>query len=444
VIQIGACRIRGSFTIPPGVSVKGLNPFVSTLEVPEDEIGVNLCATDTPSRLEDLRVVSREGRAAVLVLGNGVAELQDVVVRAERGVGIVASDVGELSMQGVRIRGPVDFRNADGVDHDAVPSQIATHGLVAFNVQRAEFERVSTGGFALFGAVLMNSLTRWEGGGGSGNVGTGLMVWGGAAELRDLWFRNTFSGQRPDGDYPAAFAFAAGTQVTTEDLWATRSEGWGFFHDSVTLAEHEDLRAFRNDHAGVWHQNGGSLLVEDSTMLLNDFGGIVAVDSDKAMVEDSRILGTREATRTHITEMDGFQIAETSATTAGDGVHLARTYGTLTDVRLINNERIGIWSKVRGIAPCLTPREHVATEDVGIVATRDQLGAIFQHGEDPPRLITEGVRRLGLAERNDQAYLDKPFDLDVAEGIVPCLLPRAAELEDGFDVITGPVDHPLS
>lgn len=416
-VHVGACTVRGAFIVPDGVTLAGLHPMLSAIDVPSGRVGVQLCSTDHRSTLRDIRVESG-GIAGVLVGGADSAELKNVVVLAERGVGVGIDTIDRVDMTNVYLQGTVTADNADSVDHDASPRTITTHGVVGDAVGDARLRRVSAHGFSQFGALFVDSNVSWEGGNVGEGVGVGIAAWGGTADLSGVNVRRMFKGIRPEGDYAAGAAFLAGAEVTTDRLSVSDVEGWGVFQHEAGMTEHDGLRAAHNDLTGVWHQSGEYMQLDDALIVGNDYAGVYAFFSDLISIEDSRIIRTREVTRT------GFG-------TAGDGIQTVSTNADVFDTSLLLNERIGMFSWVEGPAPCLTPEEHLNIDGLRVLAVRDQLGAVFHHEENGTALIEDGVRRLGLADRNDSSYIADPDPFTVlAEGPTPCLLPQARVVVD--------------
>lgn len=418
-VRVGACTVRGSFTVPSGVTLAGLHPWVSAIEAPAGRVGVQLCAEGDRSELRDIRIES-DGVAGVLAGGSNEAAIRNVVVLADRGVGIALDGLGRVEMTGVYLQGPVTAENADSVEHLAPPTETATHGVVGDAVGDADLRHVSAHGFSQFGALFVESDVTWEHGGAGDGVGVGIAVWGGSAELSRVRVERLFRGAgRPDGDHAAGAAFVAGATVTTDRLSASETEGWGVFHNEAGVTEHDRLRASHNELTGVWYQNGEYMQLDGAHLVGNDYAGVFAFFSDLISIEDTRIVGTREVTL----PVYG---------TAGDGIQTVSTNADVYDTSLMLNDRVGMFSWVEGPAPCLTPEEHLNIDGLRVLAVRDQLGAIFHHEENGTALIEDGVRRIGLADRNDSAYIADPEPFTVlAEGPAPCLLPQAQLVVDG-------------
>jgi len=265
----------------------------------------------------------------------------------------------------------------------------------------------------------VDSDVTWRRGGVSDGVGTGIAVWGGNADLRRLHVSRIYRGIRPAMDYATGVAFVEGATASTRRLRVTRVQGWGLFHSDTGVVQHDRLVAANNDNAGVWFQRGEYLQIDKSAIVGNAYAGIFAFYSDLLSISDTRVAGTREVTLAGLG-------------TAGDGIQTVSTNADIFDTMLMLNERVGLYSWVEGPAPCLTPPEHLNIDNLRVLGIGDQLGAIFHHEANGTALIEEGVHRIGLAGRNDDAFIEDPEDLEViAEGPAPCLLPQASLVATG-------------
>jgi len=412
-VQLGECTVTGSFTVPAGVTLAGRGVARTTLVVTGDTVGVSLTAGAAPSVLRSV-TVRTDGSFGVLVTGSGAAAVRNVRVSATRGVGIGAEDVRSVELTSVRLMGPVTPESAGIINPNALPVQTATHGLVLLRVATAAFTAVQVDGFAAFGALIIDSATTWNDGGASGNVGTGAMVWGGSATLRDLALTGTFRGL---GDHPSDLVLASGARTSTHDVRVTESEGFGLLQDGAGPTTHRNLVATWNDAGGVWAQKGGArltLLGPGTALDDNAHAGLVAIDVGLVSVNDAH------ANRTLLAALEG--IAE-----AGDAIQLVRTAGSLSSVSLADNQRAGFFAELGDALSA----SHYSFTGVTVSGGEGALGLALQKNGTPLTLVTAGVTRLGAVAATDAAFAEGLNGLPVAGIINPNALPRAQRVATG-------------
>lgn len=377
-VRVGACGIAGYFAVPAGVTLagqgRGVSVVMTTGVAPageEPKPALRLMPGTPATRITDLSVESvgdTAGNSAIFVAdGTGEVAIERVEVRATRGIGLAAEDVGSLVLTDVGFTGPVTEANQSGWPTD--PLVTATHGVVLRLVDSAQFSNVTATGFAQFGALLIDSGTTWTGGGAPGNVGTGLMVDGGAATLTDLDVTGTMDGDHAMNAYGAFFS--NGADVVTEGFDVSGGDDYGAVHDNAS-ATHVNLAASDNGDVGVWVQNcrtsfevsGPATVIER-----NRFGGIVAVASENVRLLDARIAGTIQW---------GHVVEETGSGMVGDGVQLVRTtIGVeLRRLTLADNERAGLLLEMEGV----TDTAGIVLEDIRVSSvTAGPNGAIAQN-----------------------------------------------------------------
>lgn len=197
VIKLGPGTFQGPFTIPAGVTVEGAGMGTTIIVGPSDgapPIRITP-GTDTATALSGLTVQSAS-RIGITGSGSGMVALTDVSVEATLGVGVGFEDLTAVSMSNVSIVGPVDEPTAASLPAQPTIEQIATHGLVFINVAAADLSDVTSEGFANFGVLSLSSNLTWTGGNASRNLGSGVMVHGGTADLSAVEICGTLQGVR--------------------------------------------------------------------------------------------------------------------------------------------------------------------------------------------------------------------------------------------------------
>jgi hypothetical protein len=314
VVEVGACRIAGDFTVPAGVTLRG-----EPGSVIEGRIDLS------SGSIENLAVESTG--AGIVAQDGGAASIRDVEVTASTGIGIAANGVGSLEMERITIRGPVSAGNIMSL-RGMVPDNLttATHGLIIENVPDAMLADVSTRGFARFGALLKSSTTSWSGGDANDNAWVGIMVEYGSAVISDVEVNDTLDLAL---DHGATFGVVTGTAaIETARVSVRGSEGFGLFHLNGTVA-HEDLTSSENSSGGVWLEIVDSAEISGE-LAMNDFGAIFAVLSENVVIRDTVVRNSAEAMRNGVQSGDGIQLV--------DSHRGARIENTM----VLGNDRAGI------------------------------------------------------------------------------------------------------
>ena len=425
-VRVGAARIEGgTVRVPPGVTLVGSGD-VSIIVAPADNVAV--AALTSPggpeTRVSSVRVES-SGRAGVVAVGGGSARIDSVTVQATKGIGIGAEDVATLTMIDVTLTGPVTPENADSQPLDPAPNDTATHGIVLVNVTRADLTRVSSVGFAEFGALLVNSGVTWTEGGADRNLGTGIMSYGGSATLDGLTVCGTLQGLRLIPAY--GIVLTNDTLTDTRGLTICDGQGYGALHAGAR-ALHTDLVATGNTNAAVWLQDTDMFEINGSGSRLagNAFAGVVVVDSTNVTVADATIDGTRSVTRV---------VGEVGTVQVGDGVQLVRSTASvfLRNLTLVGNERTGILADLNGGSS-----SDITFDAVSASATGTAYGVLAQGGTITAGWDT-GVTRMGAAVTNDETFFASGSMLDIVGVVAPTDIPMAAGIADSGLPILGVV-----
>lgn len=424
-VEVGVCRVTGTFTVPEGVRLAGQGPDHTILAHDGDLPVVELTTGAQAPVLSQLAIESRTP-AAVVARGSGQARIDNVDVRAFRGIGIGAEGLSSLELDEVSLVGPVTANNAMDVPLDPSPEVLATHGMVLLNIDLAELEGVSIVGFAEMGTLLLDGRTEWRGGSSSYNVGTGLFVHDGSALLEDLELCGGF--RSLDLHPPYAGVFTAGAEIVSRRLDVCDCQGFGLVHDSCDTT-HEDLSATENQDAALWVQNTEGRLFEllgsDSTLEGNGRAGLVLSETGDSRIEGATFANSSEVEV--VREIDGIQHQFDMA----DGIQIVQPLGQtiLRDLRFDFNERTGLLID-------RTPELSLTLERVETDGEGRQFGAILQEDEVIIRDGWDvGVTRFGATVENDANLED---GLDVDESIA------AAELPDVAEIIAGGLEVLLS
>ncbi|MCB9601769.1 MAG: hypothetical protein H6721_19890 [Sandaracinus sp.] len=419
VVRVGDCAIEGAFVVPEGVVLEG------TADGSElsGEVVVDLAADAT---LRSLRVRSRE--LGVVVRGAGTRTLESLELVPTRGAGVASTDA-TLVARSLVVRGPVvdpddpawvrvaGFRPtgpcpADGVcecepgalrddevcdESGAWARFTAVYGIYARR-STLTLDDVTVSGFATAGAVLDGSTTAWTNGEVAGNLGLGVLVRGGAAELEALRITDTAEGLRGLASYALASTDATldGTALSlrNNDRYGVLVRG-----GEGTLV---DFVAEDQGDVALWLSGTTRFTVEgDSRIERAAFAGVVASEADDVTLDNLRVAGTRSITRT-LGSLFGAQ-------TIGDGIHLSATpNATLRGVTLEGHARVGLMVDLAGGTPRF--------ENVSVDATAEGFGAVGgtraagDLTSDGPGTWDVGIVRSELAATRDAAALGERFD----------------------------------
>lgn len=391
-VELGACTVSGSFTIPAGVELAGEGGAVVRGSI----------AMGEASTLRGVRVES-----STVGIEAGAASIEGVTVVAERGIGVRVR--GTSALLGVEIAGPVTPENADAVPPMPSAGETATHGLVVENAEVA-LSDVSVRGFAGFGVVLSASTVYWNGGAATGNLGTGVFVSGGTLTLTDVEIAGTLGGVQPLPAYGAVFT--GGAAIESDGLSIHDNEAYGILQNSST-STHTALVAESNRDVALWVQASDRFEISgESRVAGNRIAGVVLVDAANVAIRNSTIDMTEVGTR-----IDG----EVGTVEVGDGIlGVLPNADTLRleNVRLTGNGRAGIVIDVDA-----TPFPAGVFSNVTVDATGTAFGAIAQSPAGPIAggAWDVGVNRLGAAPTNDAGIASR---LDVVGIVGPMFLPR--------------------
>ena len=428
-IKVGACRVRGAFVVPEGVTLEGRGAETSYLES-DGTAPVVTVEPSSSANVSSVRSVGIDsnGAAALLISGQGQVELDSVRVRANYGIGIGVEFADLLRMTNTEILGPVTSSNVESVPPRPTPADIATHGLVMIDVDDAELTNIEVAGFASMGAVIVEGISTWHQGGSSDNRGAGLVVHGGSAQLSDLVLCGGIRGLNMVPVYGAVFL--EGAEVQTDGLTVCRNEGIGMLHDACTVV-HTSLAVHENAEAAVWGRSPeSSIEIQDFDIEGNGLGGFVLHDPGSLLLRNGSISNT--------VSLPDF-VSEEQTIEVGDGVQLVQAVGSamFQNLTLSDNGRVGMLFELEGDEPANLSLEGVQIEGAG-----EQLGAIVQGDEAAiPAAWDAAISRSAELEANDQAHRELGVPLPVVENLAAGDIPLVDELErEGLDSLLGAFD----
>ncbi len=418
VVPLGACRVEGALVVPPGVSLAG-EGSVSVLAGAGGRVVTLETAAGMATALRDVRIES-SACGAVVATGGGEASVEGVEVVVNAGVGIAVEEA-TLVLRDVSVVGPIDEADLDRSMPALPPFSCATgaasHGLVAVDAT-LDAERADVRGFEAFGALLVRSTTTWSESELRANLGVGLEVLAGSAELTDLTLARASFGAAAIEAYDGIFV--DGAIVNSTRLSAMDGSTYGLFHADGVSASHTDATVTGNGFAGVWTQGGGSLTLEGATVTDNAFAGVATFDNPALEVLGSTIGETRESAG----------VFGLRTVTAADGLHLIRSAGAVEGTELRRNERVGLLLDLDGGSTADYAFDSVIVEGVGA-----ELGAIAQNGTVAPGWDA-AIDRLGDTAVNDPAFASV---LDIAGAVgPPCLPPVDGVAVGGIGTLVGP------
>lgn len=379
--------MHGEFTAAPGVEVAGTSEGSILTNYGTAPALTLETGAASESRLHSLRIESL-GTAGVVVRGSGLATIEDVFVRAEKGTGIAAFAVLALTLREVTVEGPIDALNVLSLSSSATSMDTATHGIF-LSASAATFEQVTARGFADFGVLAVDSQLAWDGGNFSANRSVGAMIYGGSATLSNVRADEVWRGTRV---IPAFGLAAAGNaEVESSALSIHNTEGAGIFHSS-SIGRHLDVDVTDNTHAGIWTQFSSMFEVSGS-LANNSLAGVVAVDTELMLLHDANIEDTQLSIRL---------VGETGTTRIGDGVQLNGMVleARFENVQLVENSRVGLLIDVPAAAMPMFSFVNV-TSNVA-AATQGATGVVAQ-GSPLPAGWDNGIVRSGTTEASDHA-----------------------------------------
>ncbi len=421
-VCLGEGVFMGSFDVPAGVTLCGAGAGATRIVGPSDLPTLRVTpGTESATRIEGVTIESQND-FGILAIGAGQLAVSQVEVRVpERGAGIGAERLSTLDLNQVQVLGPVGIDNADDIAGDMDITLAPAYGVVAVSVMSVAADEMTVGGFSHFGVLSVSTNLTMANSVIESNLGTGLLVHGGTADLSAVAIDTALQGTRLIPPYNAVFAGNA--DVASTALEVTGSEGYGVLQSEAT-ATHGDLLAQGNSEAALWVQSSGGMTVTNGMITDNALAGVVALESSGIDLSGVDIQNTSTRTR----------IISTMPVEVADGVQLlgSTTDITLESLGLVNNGRVGVLLDLDGGV-----FDGIDVRSVDVDGSGEQLGAIAQGGVVPPDWDTN-VTRSALIEANDTAFSGT---LETVGIVGPSDLPAVdAVLADGLAGIVGPSD----
>lgn len=405
-VELGACTVSGSFTVPAGVTLRGQGAASS--RIVSSGLGLVLQAGAT---VDGLRV---DHAAAHGIVASGVASvtIRNVEVHSTYGrAAIGLADVDTATLEHVVVTGPVvDETAAQMLPAHPTATDACLYGVVILRVAHATLGDVSASGFAAGGVVSSSSALAWTGGHVAGNVLLGAWIDAGSATLTDVTIDGTLRGFGISP--PFGLAIGNGADVHTDGVSVTDThQGFGILQDTGD-ADHVGLFCSGHVGGGIVVQHSASMRVgPGSTIVDNSFAGVVAIEASGVAIESTMIANTALATRL---------LSSWGSAMIGDGVELVRPADvtTLTDVALVGSGRVGLLADLGGGDASLVSTTGVTTSETM------QYGCVLQNGTGIATAST------GLCSRDPAALAADaiPSALEVVGIVMPTEIPAGDAL----------------
>ncbi|MBW2463549.1 MAG: right-handed parallel beta-helix repeat-containing protein [Deltaproteobacteria bacterium] len=412
----------GAFEVPAGVELCGAGRGLTHIIGPSDRPVITATpGVGGPTRITGL-TISATRSFGVISIGGGELEIMGVDVAVETtGAGIGVEGLAALRMQDVNVLGPANRVNAVDMPAEMDVTLSAAYGVVAVSVMSVEGDAVEVSGFAHFGVLTIDSNLELRDSNILMNLSTGLMVYGGTADLSGVHVDEALGGTRLIPPYNAVFAH--GADVTTNALEVSAGDGYGILQSEAT-STHDGLVSVGNSEAAIWVQDSGGLSLTNSTITDNRLAGIVAVATSDLSVVNVEIARTLPRTR----------IFDRTPVMVGDGIQLlgSTTGISLERLTLSDNTRVGVLFDLEG-----ADFSGIDIASVTVDGTGAELGAIAQDGTIPAGWDAN-VTRSPLIDANDSAFAGA---LQTVGIVGPSDLPAVDAIAmSGIAGIVGPSD----
>ena len=405
VVDVGVCRIDGSFVVPDGVLLRGVSPASSVL-TSSSGIAVELHAG---ASLESIAIES-SGHAALVARTAGAVTISGVTVTPTRGIGI-GLEHASATLRDVAVVGPITSATAPTTATPGDATRTATFGLVAISAT-LDAHAVTVRGFASAGIALVDTTSMLSDSVIDTCVGVGVGVSGGSATLLRVDVRGTSHGSGPDA---AALSVDRMATLDTTELRVSDNQGLGIFANGAGPQSHHQLVAASNGGAGVWTQASGALTIDGAGSAIDDnsFAGVVMVNG-AFHVTDTVISQTRMATLGTVTAADGLQIINPSADS------------TLEDSVVYSNPRVGMVVDGAG-------SDHMSFHVTSMIATGTgtALGCVTQNGGFADGVWDMNIVRNDVAAANDTAFETANHSIGVVGVVGPGMIVGLGSLSSG-------------
>lgn len=405
-VELGACSVSGSFTVPAGVTLRGQGAASSRIVA--SGLGVVLGAG---ASVTGLRIDHGAGHGIVAVSVDSVS-VRDVEVHSTLGRAALGfADVGSVTLANVVATGPVaDEAAAQLLPAHPSATDTCLYGVVLQRVTSATLTNVSASGFGAGGVVSSDSTLTWTGGTLAGNLTIGAWIDAGAATVTDVTIDGTLRGFGLAPPY--GLAIGRGANVHTDGLAVTDThQGFGILQDTSD-AVHMGMLCSGHDGGGVVVQRSASMTIGGGSMIVdNSFAGVVAIEASGVTIESTMVAHTALAARL-LTSWGGAMI--------GDGIQLVHPAATttLTDVALVGSGRVGLLADLGGGDAALVDATNVSTSETAM------FGCVMQNGTGIATASGGLCARDATALAADLA----PGALDVVGIVMPTEIPATGAL----------------
>lgn len=386
VVRIGACTVPGPLDVPPDVTLVGSGRAASHVTAGVDG-AIRVQGGASRTRVTCLGIDEAAGSAAIRADGPGNVVLDALEVHVERGVGIQALDLATLSVDDVRLEGPVTRDNAADFPSTPTAMETATVGISIARIENATISGLEVTGFADFAIGVSESSSTWRATEVHDTLGTAMAVSGGFATIEDAAIHDVLGGARLLPAYGLVIAMEA--TVGTTGMAIERSEGYGVLQDSST-ATHQSLSVIGCGEAGVWAQRSSSFVLDGADLRQNGGAGIALFEVDRARLSGASISGTQMRPR----------VCELRAGQVGDGLQMrAVPDAQISMLTSRDNARVGVLLQVLADGSALPTFTRVAVGGTGM-----QLGAVAVDSRGrvvSPDGWDDGIVREGVTATND-------------------------------------------
>src|SRR5262249_53223037 len=117
IVPVGNCTIQGSFTVPPGVTLTGQGPGITTIAGIKAERALTLKPGGMQATKVSNMTITSAGTAGIVAVGSGMIEIDTVEVNPTTGIGIGVEGVTSLIVKTVKVTGPVTTINAGNINY---------------------------------------------------------------------------------------------------------------------------------------------------------------------------------------------------------------------------------------------------------------------------------------------------------------------------------------
>lgn len=396
VVEVGPCEVRGAFTVPAGVLVRGAGPE-SVLGSVEGGAPVLDLAPGASTRIEALTLAVDHGGYGVR--GHAAQQLVVRAVRVEvtRGIALGFRD-SEVSIADVDLRGPITAENAATAPRE--PALTGAFGLTAVG-SSLSVAALRARGFAVGAVALEGGELEWldpdELEDVEATLGAAIGLFGVTAVLDGVEVSGVLAGfDRPGFAIVAApSSTGAPTDLIARDVRIANGAGYGVLgHGSDIVLEGVTIDGL--GLVGAHVQSGGSLRASDVAVRGSGGAGLVALDQDSIVLERSSFSEQRVASLT----------SGALTVRAADGVHVRRTSASApamqlvaSDLVLVDNARAGLLLDGADAAPAQLSLLRVRVS----ASEPSAYGAIAQRTSVAPDWDAEIVRE-GVAIANDAGF----------------------------------------